>query len=188
MKNRERSITPPLKNAWTTTTMTMTTMTNLMNMSSKQEQLPKRTQRRKFQFSRAELSPLLEKCNIILSTLRHIPDLPQVLLDAYHKEKNKFRKNTCHGLQPTSRLRNNLDKTRSIRALIQHSRWCYDEDQGLACGQQLRQKFPCLLFMVGFLESIGIVITCLNCLCRLFTIFGHTQHTILGMSVFTNSS
>ena len=133
MKNRERSITPPLKNAWTTTTMTMTTMTNLMNMSSKQEQLPKRTQRRKFQFSRAELSPLLEKCNIILSTLRHIPDLPQVLLDAYHKEKNKFRKNTCHGLQPTSRLRNNLDKTRSIRALIQHSRWCYDEDQGLAC-------------------------------------------------------
>jgi hypothetical protein len=45
-----------------------------------------------FQFSREELSPLLEKRNIILSTLRHIRDLPQVLLDAYHEEKNKLQK------------------------------------------------------------------------------------------------
>ena len=45
-----------------------------------------------FQFSGEKLSLLLEKRNIILSTLRHIPDLPQALLDTYHEEKNELQK------------------------------------------------------------------------------------------------
>ena len=45
-----------------------------------------------FQFSREELSSLLEQRNNIISTLRHTQDLPQALIDSYHEEKNLLQK------------------------------------------------------------------------------------------------